>query len=335
LLRALTDIFLDSASRLQPQERALFDDVIEKVLEEVEPRARQELAERLAARSDAPHGVVVRLAADAIVVAARVLTQSPVLVDDDLVVLARDKSQDHLLAISKRDRLSERITDILVDRGDALVLDSMAANLGAQFSPPGTIALIDKARTRETLWRRLAARGDLPVRIADQMTPALAASMAAETSRRGVDLGAAESRALLWEARETLAARLRAAAARARPLGELTSLLAEGQLRMCDAVSELADADRVFDLAALVCHRGTSKPHEFVRDLFAVEVEPLMKMSRAAQLDLESFSAILRLRRRRRPFGAGDIGRLLRAYQSLRARQEEAASMGEAPRGPA
>jgi hypothetical protein len=54
-----------------------------------------------------------------------------------------------------------------------------------------------------------------------------------------------------------------------------------------------------------------------VRDLFASEETALMKTCRAALLDLESFSAVLRMRRRRRPFGTANVGRLLRAYQAL------------------
>lgn len=317
LLRALTELFFESAADWRPQERALFDDVVEAVLDEVEPLARRELAERLAARPDAPRRVVVRLAADTIAVAAPVLTHSPVLQDDDLAPLALGKSQDHLLAIAKRAWVSERITDILVDRGDALVLDSIAENVGAQFSQPGAAALVAKARGRETLWQRLAARRDLPDHIAEQMAPALAVSLAAETSRRGVDIGAAQARVLMREMQDMLAARLRAAAARARPLDELMALIAKAELRLSEAVIELADADRVFDLAQLVCTRVGCNAHAVVRDLFATNVEPLMRSCRIAGMDLESFSAVLRLRRRRRPFGAGDIGRLLRAYQTL------------------
>jgi uncharacterized protein (DUF2336 family) len=328
LLRTLIGVFFESAPDWRPQERVLFDDILEKVLEEVEPLARQELAERLAARADAPRRVVVKLAGDIIAVAAPVLTHSSVLLDDDLAPLAREKSQDHLLAIAKRSWVSEWITDILVDRGDALVLDSIAENLGAQFSQPGGAALVAKARKCETLWQRLAVRGDLADCIADQMAPALADSIAAETSRRGVDLDETQSQALLWEIKEKLATRLRAATARARSLGELMTLMAEGHLRLCDVVIELADADRVFDLAQLICGRVDFESHVFVRYLFAPNVEPLMKACRAALMDLESFSAILRLRRRRRPFGTGDIGRLLRAYQAVAMTQDT----GIAPR---
>jgi hypothetical protein len=37
---------------------------------------------------------------------------------------SRGRNRDHLLAIARRLWLSERITDILITRGDALVLDA-------------------------------------------------------------------------------------------------------------------------------------------------------------------------------------------------------------------
>jgi uncharacterized protein (DUF2336 family) len=317
LLRALADAFFETVPTLGAKERALFDDIIERVLEDVEPLARRELAERLAASPDAPHRTVVRLAGDIIEVAGPVLARSPVLVDDDLAVLAIEKSQDHLLAISRRERLSERITDILVDRGDALVLDAVAENRGARFSEPGVAALIDKARTQDSLRQRLMDRADLAAAIAERLTPMLKESMAAETERRGLGLLPAQSRTLLQEMRDTLAARLNAAAARARPLDELVELIAAGTLRFGEAVTELADADRVSDLAILIGGKAGAESRIFVRDLFAPDEKPLMETCRAAWVDLESFSAILRMRRRRRPFGAADVGRMLRAYQAM------------------
>jgi uncharacterized protein (DUF2336 family) len=171
LLRALADALFDPSQGLSDRERELFDDIIEKVLDDVEPMARLEFAERLAGRTDAPHCVVKRLAGDIIAVAAPVLNRSPLLCDDDLAQLARNKSQDHLLAIARRVELSERITDILVDRGDGLVLDSIAENIGARFSQSGAAALIEKAQLRESLWRRLADRADLAMQVADALAP--------------------------------------------------------------------------------------------------------------------------------------------------------------------
>jgi uncharacterized protein (DUF2336 family) len=331
-LRALTDTFFETSPALSDKERELFDEIVERVLDEVEPLARQEFSECLADRADAPHRIVLRLAGDIISVAAPVLTRSPVLMDDDLAPLALRQSQDHLLAISRRDRLSERITDILVDRGDTLVLDAVVENRGARFSVPGAAALLEKARLHGTLWQRLADREDLAALIAEQMTPALAESMTAETARRGLDLAPAQSQTLLQEMRDTLAGRLTAAAARARPLDELKDQIRAGNVRFGDAVIELADADRVSDLAILIGGRAGVAHHVCMRDLLEPDEKALMETCRAASIELESFSALLRLRRRRRPFGTGDIARMLRAYQAMPAPRDDVRAGSESDR---
>ncbi len=317
LLRALADALFEPSRGLSDRERDLFDDIIKKVLDDVEPLARQEFAERLAGRPDAPHCVVRRLAGDIIAIAAPVLTRSPLLGEDDLALLAWGKSQDHLLAIARRVELSERITDILVDRGDGLVLDSIAENIGARFSE----------FRRGHADRKGAAAG---VAVATACGPRRSGDVRRRRAHAGAwrsdrgGGGAARCRhgrgpiasAAAGNA-GILAARLHAAAARARPLDELADLVAGGNLRLCEAVVELADADRVADVAILVCGSAAGSSHDFVRHLFAPDEAPLMTACRAALLDLESFSAVLRLRRRRRPFGAGDVGRMLRAYQAL------------------
>jgi uncharacterized protein (DUF2336 family) len=55
---ALTEGLFEPEQELSMKERELFDDIVERVLDDIEPLARQELAERLASRADAPHRVV-------------------------------------------------------------------------------------------------------------------------------------------------------------------------------------------------------------------------------------------------------------------------------------
>ena len=75
---------------------------------------------------------------DEIAVAGPVLVHSQQLSDADLVENAANKSQKHLLAIAQRLKLSEVVTDVLVERGDRQVVRKVARNNGACFSLPAT-----------------------------------------------------------------------------------------------------------------------------------------------------------------------------------------------------
>ena len=114
-LRRITTLFLDGAPGFHAEHIALFDDVIGCLIEEIEAKALAELARRIAPVANAPVGVVSRLAKnDDIAVAGPVLKQAR-LADRDLMYIAENKSQAHLLAMSARQRISEALSDILVD----------------------------------------------------------------------------------------------------------------------------------------------------------------------------------------------------------------------------
>ena len=310
LLREIADRLCDAGPAAE--ERAQLAQLLDDALDEAEEVARQEFAERIARHADAPRSIVVRLAGDLIAVAAPVLINSLVLDDDDLADIARERSANHQLAIAKRTQLSARVTDVLITTGDALVLDCVAQNLGARFSADGAAELVDKAQSRPPLWRRLLARPDLAITSLMTGTGRLGTSRARPREvREGAQV------AVSAELRDLIAMRLRATAAPGRTLDELADLITSGRLQLCDAVTEIADADRVADLGVMISGRRDVASHDFVRELFAPDVVALMRRCCAAGLGLEGFSAVLRLRRRRLLFAVDEVGPLLRRYRAL------------------
>jgi uncharacterized protein (DUF2336 family) len=162
-LRRITNLFVVSAERINDQQAEVFDDVMGRLIEVIETRARAELSERLAPMPNAPCGVIRRLAHDdEISVAGPVLTQSPRLTESDLVGIAETKSQAHLLAISGRRSIDQAVTDVLVDRGDDGVVRKVVGNPGASFSDSGFGALVQRANKDDVISDRLVQRSDIP-----------------------------------------------------------------------------------------------------------------------------------------------------------------------------
>jgi uncharacterized protein (DUF2336 family) len=113
--------------------------------------------------ANAPPKVMRNLALDnAIEVAGPVLKHSEQLDERTLVESAKTKSQDHLLAISQRRRLTEEVTDVLVDRGNRQVALSAAGNPGAAFSDFGFSTLARRSQNDDMLAVRLWSRTDVP-----------------------------------------------------------------------------------------------------------------------------------------------------------------------------
>lgn len=163
MLGQITDLFMHGSGNFTTDQIELFDDVMGKLVEQIELTARVAFGSRLAKCRDAP-GKVIRLLAfdDAIKVAAPVLTHSIRLSDAELVENARTMSQAHLLAISERATLAESITDVLVDRGDDFVVASTARNRGASFSTSGFSALAARSKDNGDIALCVWSRPDIP-----------------------------------------------------------------------------------------------------------------------------------------------------------------------------
>jgi uncharacterized protein (DUF2336 family) len=163
VLQRVTDLFVAGSRRYSGEQVALFDDVLQRLAADIEVKARAQLAGRLAGLDRAPPRLVRMLAFDdAVDVAGPVLTHSQQLTDADLVENAGCKSQNHLYAIAQRLKLSEGVTDVLVERGNDRVVRKVAGNRGARFSLAGYGKLTKRAQRDRRLTLILGQRGDLP-----------------------------------------------------------------------------------------------------------------------------------------------------------------------------
>jgi uncharacterized protein (DUF2336 family) len=163
-LREVTDLFLTDAARFSDDQIAVFDDVLCLLIQRIETRARAELSTRLAPIDKAPHDIIRRLSDDdEISVAGPVIAQSPQLSPDDLIRIAQNKSQAHLMAMTGRKELSEAVTDAMLQRADRHVTCELARNTGARFSENGFAALSERAAGDDELGAAVGLRLDLPI----------------------------------------------------------------------------------------------------------------------------------------------------------------------------
>jgi uncharacterized protein (DUF2336 family) len=162
-LARVTDLFVAGAASYSEEQVGLFDDVILRIATRIEAKALARLSSLLAPIRNAPIKVAKALAFhDDIDVAQPMLRLSERLDEQDLIAHAQTKSQQHLLAIAERARLSEAVTDVLVERGDREVVRSVARNRGARFSDTGFHTLVHRASGDDALATDVGMRRDLP-----------------------------------------------------------------------------------------------------------------------------------------------------------------------------
>jgi uncharacterized protein (DUF2336 family) len=159
VLQRLSTLFTERAAELLEEQVEVFDAAMLPLARAVDAAARVILADDLADVRNAPRAVVRDLAFDPDIAVARpVLQRSPRLDEADLVTVSESRSQDHLRAVAQRPTLGERVTDVLVARGDRQTVHVVAANAGAHFSGAAYTALGERARGDAVLRAMLVTR---------------------------------------------------------------------------------------------------------------------------------------------------------------------------------
>jgi uncharacterized protein (DUF2336 family) len=169
LFEAMGDVFLERSAVLSLQERALITDILEKLIREVSLDIRRRLAVRLAEAPGTPRELAVLLANDEIDIASPILLKSRALEDVDLIEIVRNRSTQHLLAISMRRDLSTAVADVLVEVGEKDVIRTLLENQEAQISRATMAYLVEQSRSVDEFQEPLVKRRDLPPELARRM----------------------------------------------------------------------------------------------------------------------------------------------------------------------
>lgn len=163
-----TDLLM--VGRYTDEEIWVFGEIIGRLASEIELAARAKLAAKLSRIDHAPGRLIDTLASDhAIEVAGPVLRYSERIDVRTLVKNANSRSQQHLLAISKRRSIPEPVTDVLVVRGNTEVVQSVAGNAGARLSETGFLNLIKRSENDHVLTESLGLRQDIPRHLFQQL----------------------------------------------------------------------------------------------------------------------------------------------------------------------
>ena len=208
LLRSVTDLFFTTEAERNGQEMDLFDDILSQLSSEMEEVVRIELAERMATADAPPSGLLRALARDqSIAVAQPVLTGSRALTEDDLLIVARTRGQDHLRAISQRQIVSPAVSEAIVERGDDQTLGVLLRNEGAEMSREVHEMVVDRAAENPELHEAVVGRKSLPADLLNEMYFVVEARLRDQIRERNAEVDPAALEAALAAGRKSVAAR--------------------------------------------------------------------------------------------------------------------------------
>jgi len=313
----ILDLFTDGAARYSEEHVALFDDVILRLAAEIEAKARAKLSRRLAPIANAPVKVIHSLASDDdSSVAAPVLMRSERLADADLIAAAKTKGQDHLNAIARRKSLTAAVTDVLVDRGDHRVAQTIARNPGARFSDAGFGKLVSRAQGDETLALRVGARRDIPRHHFLKLIETASAAVCAKLEAANPQFAGAVHDTIA-EVVTKLRSELRNAS--------VDHATARAQVERLHHLKQLGEADiydfaraRKFEQTAIAMSLMCGVPVDVVeRALLDDNADMVLILMRAAQCSWTTVKTILLMQAADRGIAAQDLDRAMKSFQRL------------------
>lgn len=322
----VTALFLASAGSYSSEQIELFGDVFERLVNTIELRALAdvsarialaELSSQLAPIPQAPASIIRRLAThEEISVAGPVLTESPRLSNEDLVEIAKTKSEKHLIAIAGRWWLQEIVTDTLLARRFPSVSRRLVANPGARVSAAGFALILSQAVSDPELAVATGIRADLPIELRRQLLRSATDTVKArllsqapphlfEEIRNAVSAASAETDRELSQDRDFETAKLlMARLQKDGRLSEATLLGLARQKRYEETLAALAE----------LAHTGV----EIVRPLMqSRRSDGILVPCKVAGFDWETVKAVLDCRFSRGVTAADELSRLKLQFAEL------------------
>lgn len=204
LLREVTDMFLDNPpEKLSEKEIQFFGDIMGRLFFEMEMEVRQHLAETLSTVSHAPHDLITKLANDEIEVARPILMKSGVLRDADLLEIVKARGQEHLQAVSMREKVSERVADAIVEKGNDTVLGTLASNAGAEISENAMETMVVRSEDGDgVLQEALVKRQDIPPELLKKMYKHVSQALRDHILASGADIDESQVDDVMAEAQD-------------------------------------------------------------------------------------------------------------------------------------
>ncbi len=316
IVREVAALFVDNCQTLSPEQVSLFDDVLTRLVEQIDGELRAFLAEKLAPIKKSPRKVMTNLAQDRdIAVAGPVLRQAECLSEDFLFERAETEGQEHLQAISSRERVGTRLSDTLIDRGNSQVLLTLASNAGAALSDGGYALIIERAKEdtklATVLWNRRDISRQQVVMLFERASAAVRAAMEGTAGKNFPEVLAAIALAKRKLLDKTLDSSCAYADARAR-----IAALREGSgvgRRMC---CTLPSKGKFEELVVALSSLSELSAGEIERMLLDESDERLLVVLKAITLSWPTVRAIL-IATRVIPATSGQLEQTRASYQAM------------------
>jgi len=260
----LAEVEVTLSSSQRESIRKITEDILKRLAVDEAVRVRTVLADALAPHPGAPADIILQLARDVeLRVCGPVLTESPLLDDNDLVTLAstvHSQRPGALGCIAERKNLGARVCEAIVATGQREAITKLLSNQSAQIREDTLDRLVDAAESIETWHKPLCDRPALPQGAVERLASYVSNTLLRVLLERS-DLDSETARKLAQVVRDRLKAEREGqcntvlSPPRGRGQNQIVEKVkrqfAEGKLGECEIIQAIRSGDRVVVPVAL------------------------------------------------------------------------------------
>ena len=291
LLRQITDMFLNNPDGHTAVSYAAFDEIAGTVIADFTSEVRSELARTLAESSLPLRRTARQLAMDDIEIARPVLEGWNALTETDLLDVVRTKSQDHMIAVTKRAEIGEKISSALVAHGEDRVVASLLSNEGATIDRDTYEKVTERCQDNTVLHAPLVRRQGVPLDLLNDLYASVAVELRQEILKHYEGVSPQELDAALERSRSRVS-KLYGALPGDFEIAEreLKMLEKTGDLKPALLVRLMRDGPKSRTLYLLAVAKLTDTDYEVISRLMeARDVDAFALLCRAAGFDRALF----------------------------------------------
>jgi len=272
-------------------EMIAYDGLLSKLASDYSIQVRAELA-RLVAGSDSSFACSAQLfAMDEIEVAGPILEKSSALLESTLLGVIAEKSQGHLLAVTRRHTITEPVSHALVEKGNDDVVSALLGNDGARLGVAAFEAIATRARTSSTLQAALVNRTDIPISLLNDLYVTVERALRPEIIRKIGNLSPGDIKSAFQKSRDDFSkahgdvpADMRAATKRIDALSKAGGLLPSALITL---LQEGSGSRTAFKLAFA---RLVDVPYGLIqRAVEGCDLDTIALLCRGSYFELELF----------------------------------------------
>jgi uncharacterized protein (DUF2336 family) len=156
-------------TKLTPDERDRAQEILRVMAVDAAELVRRAIAVTLKNSPVVPRDVAIRLAKDVESIALPFLGASPVFTDEDLAEIVRLGGPVRQVVIAKRPRVSQVVTNALVEHGVERAVEAACANDNADFAEQTLQKVIQRFEASERVLAAVAYRNALPVSVTEKL----------------------------------------------------------------------------------------------------------------------------------------------------------------------